>query len=77
MNSKAVFAGTFDPFTLGHYDIAKRASKLFDELTVAVFDGTNKTTMFSIDKRMEIVELSLKELKNVNIVKFDVKNVVL
>ena len=47
MISKAVFAGTFDPFTLGHFEIAERAAKRFDEVIVAVADVTGKTCMFS------------------------------
>ena len=46
MISKAVFAGTFDPFTLGHFEIAERAAKRFDEVIVAVADVTGKTCMF-------------------------------
>ena len=42
MISKAVFAGTFDPFTLGHFEIAERTSKRFDEVIVAVADVTGK-----------------------------------
>lgn len=42
MISKAVFAGTFDPFTLGHFEIAERAAKRFDEVIVAVADVTGE-----------------------------------
>lgn len=66
----AVFAGSFDPFTLGHKDVVKRASKLFDEVVVAVALETGKNTR-SADSRMKIVELSVQELANVRIVSFD------
>lgn len=64
MNNKAVFAGTFDPFTLGHYEIAERASKQFTTLYVAVADGNQaKTCRYNIKKRVRIAQLSLGALK--------------
>ena len=50
---KAVFAGTFDPLTLGHEEIIRKASTLFDELTVAICVNPEKTAMFSLEKRLE------------------------
>lgn len=71
MNNKAVFAGTFDPFTLGHYEIAERAAKQFTMLYVAVVDGSaSKASYFSIKKRLRIAQLSLAGLKNVVVVPF-------
>ena len=71
MNNKAVFAGTFDPFTLGHYEIAERASKQFTTLYVAVADGNQaKTYRYNIKKRVRIAQLSLGALKNVIVVPF-------
>ena len=71
MNNKAVFAGTFDPFTLGHYEIAERASKQFTTLYVAVADGNQaKTCRYNIKKRVRIAQLSLGALKNVIVVPF-------
>ena len=71
MNNKAVFAGTFDPFTLGHYEIAERAAKQFTTLYVAVADGSaSKASYFSIKKRLRIAQLSLAGLKNVVVVPF-------
>ena len=57
----AVYPGSFDPFTLGHLDIAERASELFDELVIAVVHNPNKTPMFSLVDRVELVEQSLSE----------------
>lgn len=65
MISKAVFAGTFDPFTLGHFEIAERASKRFDEVIVAVADVTGKKCIFPLEKRVKLAEKSLSTLKNV------------
>ncbi len=71
MNNKAVFAGTFDPFTLGHYEIAERASKQFTTLYVAVADGNQtKSCRFNLKKRVKIAQLSLGALKNVIVVPF-------
>lgn len=71
MNNKAVFAGSFDPFTLGHYEIAARAVKQFDILYVAVADGNQtKACRFGLKKRLRIAQLSLEGLKNVVVVPF-------
>lgn len=70
MNNRAVFAGTFDPFTLGHYEIVEKASLLFDELIVAVADACEKNTKYSLEKRVEIAKASLQNLSNVKVVEF-------
>lgn len=71
MNNKAVFAGAFDPFTLGHYEIAERAARQFTILYVAVADGNaSKSCYFNIKKRLRIAQLSLAGLKNVVVVPF-------
>ena len=51
----AVYPGTFDPITLGHEDMLRRASQLFDRVIVAVAAGHHKKTLFSLDERMEMV----------------------
>lgn len=51
----AVYPGTFDPMTLGHEDVVRRASQLFDKLIVVVAVGHHKKTMFSLDERMDMV----------------------
>jgi pantetheine-phosphate adenylyltransferase len=70
MSKIAVYPGSFDPFTVGHLDIAERASALFDELIVAVVHNPNKTPMFSLVERVELVERSLSEagLSNIRVV---------
>ena len=70
MISKAVFAGTFDPFTLGHFEIAERAAKRFDEVIVAIADVTGKTCMFSLEKRVKLAKKSISSLKNVKVMPF-------
>ena len=53
---RALFPGTFDPVHYGHMDIAERASRLFDELVVAVYDKPIKTLFFSPEERIALVE---------------------
>ena len=48
---KAIYAGSFDPVTLGHLDIIERASKLFDCLVVAVLENPNKHSLFTVEER--------------------------
>jgi len=59
---RAIYSGTFDPVTNGHIDIIKRALKVFDEVVVAVATSTSKKPMFSLDKRVELIQIATKEL---------------
>lgn len=69
--NKAIFAGTFDPFTIGHYELVKRACELFDEVIVAVSVATNKKCVADCNQRLEIAKESVADLKNVSAVLFD------
>ena len=51
----AIYPGTFDPITLGHLDIIKRASNLFDHLIVAVAKDSAKNPLFNLDERINLV----------------------
>ena len=53
---KAIFPGSFDPFTLGHLDILTRSLSLFDEITVGVGRNNDKKTMFSVSQRIEFIK---------------------
>jgi pantetheine-phosphate adenylyltransferase len=53
---KAIYAGTFDPFTLGHEDIVKRALKVFDEIVVLVAVSPSKTPLFNIEDRVDMLK---------------------
>ena len=64
---KAVFAGTFDPLTLGHEEIIRKASALFDELTVAICVNPDKTAMFSLEVRLEMLNAVCKRYQNVKV----------
>lgn len=58
---RALFPGTFDPIHYGHIDIANRASKLFDEIVMAVYDKPLKTLMFGPDERISLVTEAFKD----------------
>jgi pantetheine-phosphate adenylyltransferase len=58
---RAVFPGTFDPIHLGHVDIVHRASILFDELLVAVYDRPLKSLLFPPETRMELARVAFQE----------------
>lgn len=66
----AVYPGTFDPFTLGHEDIARRAADLFDEVIVAVAGSTSKQTLFSLQERVELAKAAF-DAPNLRVVGFD------
>lgn len=63
----AIYPGTFDPITLGHYDIIKRAAKKFDKLVVSVVMNIEKTPMFDIDERVELIKATVADLPNVEV----------
>ena len=58
---RALFPGTFDPIHYGHIDIATRATRIFDEVVMAVYDKPLKSLMFSPEERMQLVAEALKD----------------
>lgn len=67
MMKKAIYPGSFDPVTNGHIDIIERASHLFDEVIVAVSTNIEKSPMFTIDERMEMLSSACSHLSNVKV----------
>lgn len=67
----AVFPGSFDPITLGHYDIIERATKLFDHIIVALGSNGNKNCMFGFDQRRKWLEDAVKKFPNVEVDVFE------
>lgn len=65
--SKAVFPGSFDPFTVGHLDIVTRAARVFDTVTVAVFDNPGKGTEFSLEDRLTLIREAVSQIPNVSV----------
>ncbi|PPI86355.1 pantetheine-phosphate adenylyltransferase [Candidatus Pantoea edessiphila] len=65
--SKAIYPGTFDPITLGHLDIIKRAAKIFHYVTIAIVASSNKSLLFTLDERINLVRKVTKHLYNVKV----------
>lgn len=70
MLNKAIYPGTFDPITLGHEDVVRRAARLFDEVIVAVAQSQGKRPLFGLDERVALAEDVLKDCANVRVVGF-------
>jgi len=66
----AVYPGTFDPITHGHTDLVSRAAQVFDHVIVAIAESPHKTPFFSLEKRIELAQSQLGDLKNIEIVGF-------
>ena len=67
----AIYPGSFDPMTLGHFDVIKRASKMFDRLIVSVLDNKAKNALFSVEERVSILKEAVKDLPNVEVDSFN------
>lgn len=70
MSHTAVYPGTFDPITLGHEDLARRASRLFDRVILAVADSRAKKPFFTFDERVEMAREVFKDLRNIEVMGF-------
>jgi pantetheine-phosphate adenylyltransferase len=70
METRAVYPGSFDPVTNGHIDLIQRSSALFDKVIVAILRNAEKTPLFSIEERTEMLEEAIRDLKNVSVVSF-------
>jgi pantetheine-phosphate adenylyltransferase len=66
----AIYPGTFDPLTLGHEDIIRRAAQLFDHVILGVAESLGKKPIFARDERMEVAREALADLNNVSVVGF-------
>jgi len=64
---RAIYPGTFDPFHLGHMDIAKRAAAIFDELIVAVYSRPLKNLLFTVEERVALVEEAIASIPNARV----------
>ena len=67
----AVYPGTFDPMTLGHVDLVRRASRLFGSVIVAVAAGHHKRTLFSLEERLAIAQEACSAWPHVRVLPFD------
>lgn len=68
---RAVFPGSFDPITLGHYDIIKRGISLFDEVIVAIGVNASKNYMFSLEEREQFIKEAFKDEPKIKVVTYE------
>ena len=67
----AIVPGSFDPITLGHLNIAKRAAELYDVVYLAVMINADKSYMFSLDERRRIAEAATKDIENLSVISYE------
>ena len=67
----AVYPGSFDPVTLGHYDIIERTAKMVDKLIIGVLNNKAKCPLFSVEERVNMIKSITSHLKNVEVRSFD------
>jgi pantetheine-phosphate adenylyltransferase len=70
MSKIAIYPGTFDPLTNGHYDIATRALRLFDKVVLSIAISREKNPMFSLEQRYDMAKIAFKDYENIEIATF-------
>lgn len=68
---RAIFPGSFDPLTLGHYDIIKRGITVFDELLIAIGINADKKYMFSLEERTRFISEAFKDESKIKVVTYE------
>jgi pantetheine-phosphate adenylyltransferase len=68
---RAIFPGTFDPFTIGHYSIVLRGLNFFDEIVIGIGVNQSKKTLFSIDKRLEMIQQAFANEPRVKVASYN------
>ena len=71
MKKTAIYPGSFDPITNGHFDLIHRASKLFDDVIIAITQNTNKAGFLSIKDRILVTNNAVSSLNNITVISFD------
>ncbi|MBO7118331.1 MAG: adenylyltransferase/cytidyltransferase family protein, partial [Bacteroidales bacterium] len=71
MKRKALFPGSFDPFTAGHFNILNRALTMFDEVVVAIGINQDKRSFFSTDQKLDMIRQAVKGLDGVSVISYD------
>lgn len=69
--SVAIYPGSFDPVTLGHYDIIKRSAVMFDQVIIGVLNNTSKKPLFSLEERVNMLQDTVLDLPNVSVEAFN------
>ena len=67
----AIYPGSFDPITLGHFDVLKTAACIFDKVIIAVLNNTKKSCYLTIDERVKLIKETAKDLENVEVDYFE------
>jgi pantetheine-phosphate adenylyltransferase len=70
MKRRAVYPGSFDPVTNGHIDLIHRSAALFDQVVIAILGNTDKTPLFTIEERVEMLESVVRNRRNVSVTTF-------
>lgn len=70
MSITAIYPGTFDPITNGHFDLIERAARFYERLIIAVADNRNKNSLFTLEERVELAKMTVAHLPNVEVVGF-------
>ena len=68
---RGIYPGSFDPITLGHLDVIKRAAKIMDELVIGVLKNSVKAPLFTADERVKLIQEVVKDIPNVKVLSFD------
>ena len=68
---RAIYPGSFDPVTLGHLDIIERGCRLFEHVTVAVLQNPNKSPLFTVAERIELIQAAVTHIPNVSVASFN------
>lgn len=68
---KAIFPGSFDPFTIGHYSVVKRGLELFDHITIGVGSNCSKKSLFTLEKRLDIIHQAFHNEPRVSVKAYD------
>ncbi len=67
MGSRAMYPGTFDPFTNGHNDLVRRACRIFEHVVVSIASNPGKTPLFSLEQRVDLARRVLADVPNVEV----------
>jgi pantetheine-phosphate adenylyltransferase len=70
MKTRAVYPGSFDPVTNGHIDLIQRSAALFEQVIVAILKNTDKTPLFTVEERIEMLKEAIHDLPNVSVTSF-------
>ena len=68
---RAIFPGTFDPFTIGHYSIVQRGLAFFDEIVIGIGHNQSKQTLFTVEKRLDLVQQAFQNEPRVKIASYN------